>query len=148
MRPRHAPPVPGDAGGILVATHFVYSMAHKRQRSFQAFGWDLHDNRTRTAHPTGQHCWGRSNRAMLLGHTFFTQTAEKAVLCSMPPNGNNGAPPECSCCVGLKSLDGAATPPTSMALGMETTGGHLMRWNTQRARLLQQGCGDYQAFWD
>ena len=146
-RPRRAPPAPGHAGGILVATHFVYSMAHKRQRSFQAFGWDLHDARNRTSYEPGVKCWKRSNRAMLFGHTFFSQAEDKAVLCSMPPNGK-GEVPECSCCVGLKSLEGASTPPASHALGMETTGGHVTRWNQQRARLLQQGCGDYQAFWD
>ena len=33
-------PAPGPAAGFLVATHFVYSMALKRKRTFRAFAWD------------------------------------------------------------------------------------------------------------
>ena len=32
------PLAPGPSSGILVATHFVYSMALKRKRAFRAFG--------------------------------------------------------------------------------------------------------------
>ena len=63
---------------MLVATHFVYSMALKRKRAFRAFGWDFGDgrNRSTTAAYNGAagSCWKRNDRAILLGHTFFTQT--------------------------------------------------------------------------
>jgi hypothetical protein len=56
--------------------------------------------------------------------------------------------PECSCCVGLRSLDGANRPPGPSDVSMESTGGHAMRWNVQRAAKLASGCADYQMFWD
>ena len=69
---------PGPSAGMLVATHFVYSMALKRKRAFRAFGWDFGDgrNRSTTAAYNGAagSCWKRNDRAILLGHTFFTQT--------------------------------------------------------------------------
>ena len=144
-----AQPAPGPAAGMLVATHFVYSMALKRKRSFRAFGWDYADGRNRTRYPPGEACWRRSSKAMLFSHTFFAQTerAYKAVLCAMP----SGDAPECSCCVGLRSLD--ARPELGQQAGrggvrMETTGGIAMRWNSGRATKLAQGCLDYQMFWD
>jgi hypothetical protein len=70
----HVPLAPGPAAGILVATHFVYSMALKRKRAFRAFGWDLSDARNRSEED-GSSCFGRDKdgRAMLFGHTFFDQ---------------------------------------------------------------------------
>ena len=67
---------PGPAAGLLVATHFVYSMALKRKRTFRSFGWDLGDARPRANYTRGS-CWGRSNKGILFGHTFFTQTENK-----------------------------------------------------------------------
>ena len=148
---KRAPPAPGPAAGLLVATHFVYSMALKRQRSFRAFGWDLSDTRPRTNYTRGEACWKRSHKGMLFSHTFFAQTEQsRAVLCAMP----SGDGPECSCCVGLQSLkvpDGGGRrsmrgDPSQM--GMETTGGHRMPWIANRAAKLTEGCTDYQAFWD
>ena len=216
---RLAQPAPGPAAGILVATHFVYSMALKRKRTFRAFGWDASYSRNRTTYPPGA-CWqrcvigiptgalaataprgtaprgsaprgsaplqslspathdgrapapllvpfadgvnttgyvastlahtARSNKAMLFSHTFFAQAETfKAVLCALP-SGESG--PECSCCVGLKSVDASPHAPaaggSSSMASMETTGGAVLRWNTQRAAKLAQGCSDYQAFWD
>ena len=141
---RQAQPAPG-APGLLVATHFVYSMALKRKRSFRAFGWDSADGRNRTSYPIGSSCWRRSAKGILFSHTFFAQTAHKAVLCAMP--GGDG--PECACCTTLRALDGDAFhPPKDQALRMETTGGVTLRWNAARAAKLGQGCTDYQMFWD
>lgn len=60
--PTAAQPAPGAAAGVLVATHFVYSMAVKRQRAFAAFGWSLGDarNRSRSA-ADDDPCWRRSD---------------------------------------------------------------------------------------
>ena len=140
---RRVPPAPGPAAGMLVATHFVYSMALKRQRAFRAFGWDVADARNRTSYEPGEGCWRRSAKAVLFSHTFFAQTTEaKAVLCAMPGSDL----PACSCCVELRSLGDAGS--TRNRLEMESTSGHVMRWNHQRATKLVQGCTDYQAFWD
>ena len=142
----HAQPAPGPAAGLLVATHFVYSMALKRKRSFRAFGWDYGDARNRTRYPDGAACWRRSAKAMLFSHTFFAQLdAFKAVLCALP----SGEAPECSCCAGLqweaaRWADGGAGGTAVM----ETTGGMSTRWNVMRATKLAEGCTDYQAFWD
>ena len=146
-RGRQVQPAPGPAAGMLVATHFVYSMALKRKRTFRAFGWDAVPAGTnRTAYPQGDACWRRSQRGMLFSHTFMAQTESfRAVLCALP----SGSGPECSCCVGLKSLEPASGPHASrMSSMMETTGGAPMRWNSQRAAKLAQGCTDYQLFWD
>ena len=143
-RALQAQPAPGPAAGFLVATHFVYSMALKRKRSFRAFGWDAAGQQNRTHLPPGDSCWKRSSKAILFSHTFFAQTdAYKAVLCAMP--GGNG--PECVCCVGLKSLD-AKPSSASDTMRMETTGGATLRWSQARATKLAQGCTDYQMFWD
>lgn len=144
--PRRAMPAPGPAAGVLVATHFVYSMALKRKRSFKAFAWDAAaDERNRTRYAAGGACWRRAKKGILFGHTFFAQTDAKAVLCAMP----SGDEPECSCCATLKALEPAATS-NGGAYGhkMETTGGSSMRWMGMRAAKLQQGCADYQMFWD
>jgi len=68
------------------------------------------------------------------------------VLCAMP----SGDKPECSCCVGLRSLDAPASRVHD-GLAMETTSGHRLRWSHQRAKLMASDgatCADYQAFWD
>ncbi|KAL3910055.1 MAG: hypothetical protein SGPRY_009200, partial [Prymnesium sp.] len=79
-----SPLAPGPAAGLLVATHFVYSMALKRKRAFSAFGWDLADRRNRS-NPGGA-CFDRSDRGILFGHTFFDQLDQtKSILCSLPP---------------------------------------------------------------
>jgi hypothetical protein len=138
-------PAPGPAAGLLVATHFVYSMALKRKRSFRAFAWDAADGggRNRTAYPAGRACWRRSQKALLFSHTFLAQTQSKAVICAMP----SGDGPECACCVGLKSLE--VKPATaSGAMHMESTSGQRQGWNAMRASRLAQGCNEYQAFWD
>ena len=95
--------------------------------------------------PVGGACWRRAKKGILFGHTFFAQTDAKAVLCAMP----SGDEPECSCCATLKALEPAATS-NGGAYGhkMETTGGSSMRWMGMRAAKLQQGCADYQMFWD
>ena len=139
----------GHAAGLLVATHFVYSMALKRKRTFRAFAWDsaadgMEEHRNRTTFPDGE-CWHRSRKAILFSHTFFAQTTEaKAVLCAMPA----GDQPECSCCANLRTLEAAGQPPANARLGMEATSGSSMRWNSFRALKMQQGCADYQLFWD
>ena len=56
----------------------------------------------------------------------------------------SGDAPECSCCVGLKSLDQRGPPLANM----ETTSGAMVRWSMQRAARMAEGCTDYQAFWD
>jgi hypothetical protein len=145
--PRRAMPAPGPAVGVLVATHFVYSMALKRKRSFKAFGWDAADGRNRTRYPTGMACWRRARKGILFGHTFFAQTDAKAVLCAMP----SGDEPECACCATLKNLEPAATSGLQGGTdghSMMTTGGHAERWMASRATKLQEGCQDYQMFWD
>ena len=149
---RLAQPAPGPAAGLLVATHFVYSMALKRKRTFRAFAWDaVPAGVNRTWYPPGEACWRRSKRAMLFSHTFMAQTGRefKAVLCSLP----RGDGPECACCVGVTSVEGQAAArqqqhSSSLASSMETTGGYAMRWNAARASKLAAGCNDYQMFWD
>jgi len=132
---RQAMPAPASAKGILVATHFVYSMALKRKRTFQAFAWDS-SRSNRTEYSAGT-CWARSKKGILFGHTFFTQMENKVILCAMP--GTDTA--ECSCCAGLSSL----RKVQQAALKAETTSGR-----EQGSRHVPQleGCDDYQAFWD
>ena len=135
----HVPLAPGPAAGLLVATHFVYSMALKRKRAFRAFGWDLADGRNRTAEPLAT-CFGRAKRAMLLGHTFFDQTAKtKSVLCAMPSSEDE---PGCTCCAGLPAM--AGRPPRGYRF--ESTGGYAFNSPGHFASL--EGCNDYQLFWD
>jgi len=135
----HVPLAPGPAAGLLVATHFVYSMALKRKRAFKAFGWDLGDERNRSM-AAGQSCFSRSNLAMLFGHTFFDQTAAtKSVLCSLP----EGDAPACSCCAGLDTMQGAPSPS---GYRLETTGGSA--FNSPGHFKALEGCNDYQLFWD
>ena len=135
---RLAMPAPGPAAGLLVATHFVYSMALKRKRAFRAFGWDLGDARNRSAAPTDS-CWRRTDRAMLFGHTAFTDTPEtKSVLCALP----RGDEPDCTCCTGLPSIKG----PVGRSVQLETTGGAAIRNNQVVEKL--EGCNDYQLYWD
>ena len=131
-------PAPGPAAGLLVATHFVYSMALKRKRAFRAFGWDLGDARNRSAAPTDS-CWRRTDRAMLFGHTAFTDTPEtKSVLCALP----RGDEPDCTCCTGLPSIKG----PVGRSVQLETTGGAAIHNNMVVEKL--EGCNDYQLYWD
>lgn len=142
------PPAPGASGGILVATHFVYSMALKRKRAFRAFGWDLGDARNRSEDgPQG--CWARSEHAMLFGHTFFAQSEHKMVLCVMP----RGDEPACSCCQSLPSLVPleaamAATAPGGDAASarLESPAHRAVRTSGHFAAM--EGCNDYQRFWD
>ena len=134
---RLAMPAPGPAAGLLVATHFVYSMALKRKRTFRAFAWDAAShNRTTYA---GGSCWDRAQKGVVFGHTFFAQTEAKSVLCAMP----SGQESECACCAGMPSLkemqDGSS-------LELETTSGTKIRSNKHMAML--EGCSDYQSFWD
>mmetsp|Transcript_26202 Transcript_26202/g.72171 ORF Transcript_26202/g.72171 Transcript_26202/m.72171 type:complete len:372 (+) Transcript_26202:328-1443(+) len=137
-------PAPGAAGGILVATHFVYSKALKRKRAFRAFGWDLGDSRNRS--DLGS-CWSRSDEAMLFGHTFFKQMDTKTVLCAMPTEDA----PACSCCHDLPSLlmlesslgTAAATPD---AARLESSSKQAIRMHGHFAAM--EGCNDYQRFWD
>jgi len=131
-------PAPGPAAGFLVATHFVYSMALKRKRTFRAFAWDDAKGMNRTAFAPGS-CWSRSKRGILFGHTFFTQTDSKSVLCALP----SGDEPECSCCAGLPSLKSGSQ---GSALRAETTFGSAVRNARHFATL--EGCHDYQLFWD
>ena len=99
---------PGPAAGLLVATHFVYSMALKRKRAFRAFGWDLADTRNRSI--DSGHCFQRGERAMLFGHTFFDQLQQtKSILCSLPPRDD----PACSCCAGVGSAQAIIANPTT-----------------------------------
>ena len=86
---------PGPAAGMLVATHFVYSMALKRKRTFGAFAWD--HNASRRTHYDAGACWKRAEKGILFGHTFFGQQATKSVLCALP----SGQSSECACCEGL-----------------------------------------------
>lgn len=137
--PGHAPLAPGPAAGLLVATHFVYSMALKRKRAFRAFGWDLGDRRNRTTYDGGS-CFKRAQTAMLLGHTFFDQTSEtKSVLCAMPSNDDE---PACSCCTGLPSMSGKP----ARGFRFESTGGNGFSSPNHFQAL--EGCNDYQLFWD
>lgn len=87
---------PGAGSGFLVAPHFMYSMALKRERAFRAFGWDLRDARNRSDDGLPG-CWDRSDHATLFGHTFFAQSENKTVLCAMPRWGQ----PAYSCCESL-----------------------------------------------
>ena len=140
-------PAPGPAGGLLVATHFVYSMALKRKRAFRSFGWDLADRRnplyngTAQTWPTGgESCWRRSDRAMLFGHTAFTDTPEtKSVMCALP----RGDGPDCTCCTGLPSL---ARTEAARSARLETTGGSPIYSGEALTKL--EGCNDYQLYWD
>ena len=130
-------PAPGPAAGLLVATHFVYSMALKRKRTFRAFAWDAASH-NRTTYADGS-CWDRAQKGVVFGHTFFAQTEAKSVLCAMP----SGQESECACCAGMPSLkemqDGSS-------LELETTSGTKIRSNKHMAML--EGCSDYQSFWD
>ena len=128
---------PGPAAGMLVATHFVYSMALKRKRTFGAFSWD-HNSSSRTHYEQGS-CWKRAERGILFGHTYFGQMPTKSVLCALP----SGQAPECACCAGLPS----AKTLKSQALQLETTNGYRLR-NIQGHLQKLEGCGDYQLFWD
>jgi len=131
---------PGPAAGLLVATHFVYSMALKRKRAFRAFGWDLADTRNRTA--DGRGCFGRSDHGILFGHTFFDQTADtKSILCALPASD---AAPGCPCCAGLGTLKGQRTAGQDFTL--RTTAGR--RFGNRDLFNQLEGCADYQAFWD
>ena len=131
-------PAPGPAAGLLVATHFVYSMALKRKRAFRAFGWDLGDARNRSK-PGADSCWKRSDKAMLFGHTAFTSTPQtKAVLCALP----RGDEPDCTCCSGLPSIRG----PVGRSVQLETTGGSPVHNKDVIEKI--EGCNDYQLYWD
>ena len=133
------PLAPGPAAGLLVATHFVYSMALKRKRAFRAFGWDLSDARNRSDDAANS-CFGRDSRAMLLGHTFFDQTdSTKSVLCAMPPADG----PACSCCTGIGAM---AAREGHAGFRLETTGGNAFPTPGHFRQL--EGCNDYQQFWD
>ncbi|EOD24512.1 hypothetical protein EMIHUDRAFT_315431 [Emiliania huxleyi CCMP1516] len=125
-------PAPFPAGPS--ASHFVYSMALKRKRSFRSFAWDLADKRPRANYSQGK-CWDRSSKGILFGHTFFANTNTKYVLCAMPETDS----PACACCAGLN-------PFQSSKIEMETTEGRpLINRNQLKA---MAGCGDYQMFWD
>ena len=135
-----APLAPGPAAGILVATHFVYSMALKRKRAFRAFGWDLSDARNRSVEGAGS-CFKRAKHAMLFGHTFFDQTAStKSILCAMPPDEET---PACSCCTGLPSMADKGAP---RGFRFESTSGYA--FNSPGHFKALEGCNDYQLFWD
>jgi hypothetical protein len=136
------PLAPGPAAGILVATHFVYSMALKRKRAFASFGWDLGDGRNRSACGARSTCFDGPAKAMLFGHTFFDQTdAFKSVLCALP--GDDG--PSRTCCAGLASMaDGRAARDGRFRF--ETTGGRAIS-SPDHFRMLE-GCNDYQLVWD
>jgi len=145
--PTAAQPAPGAAAGVLVATHFVYSMAVKRQRAFAAFGWSLGDarNRSRSA-ADDDPCWRRSDTAILFGHTFFEQSPSKTVLCAMPKDGA----PACSCCRSLPSL---AAKDSALREKARAGGFVLESSNQHRIRVdghfsAMEGCNDYQRFWD
>ena len=131
-----APLAPGPAAGLLVATHFVYSMALKRKRAFRAFGWDLADGRNRTADASGS-CFSRSSQGILFGHTFFDQTTTmKSIVCSLPL----GDGPACSCCAGLGSMQ--ATEVGRGGYRLETTSG--AQFNNPGLFKALEGCNDYQ----
>ena len=55
---------PGASPGVLVAVHFVYSMALKRKRTFKAFAWDVNASH-RQAYAPGA-CWKRAQRGILV----------------------------------------------------------------------------------
>ena len=137
---RLAMPAPGPAAGLLVATHFVYSMALKRKRTFRAFGWDASPKHNRTSYADGT-CWERAQKGVVFGHTFFAQTEAKSILCAMP----QGQDSECACCAGMPSLQDLQKSD-SPALRLETTGGSSLRDRRHMATL--EGCADYQMFWD
>lgn len=133
-----APLAPGPAAGILVATHFVYSMALKRKRAFRAFGWDLADKRNRSMDEDGE-CFKRSSLSMIFGHTFFDQTdATKSVVCAMPV----GDGPACSCCAGVGPMQSLAGGRGSRGFRLETTSGSTFSSPTHFQTL--EGCNDYQ----
>lgn len=144
--PGRAPLAPGPAAGLLVGTHFVYSMALKRKRAFRAFGWDLGDTRNRTAPSLGgggASCLERAERGILFGHTFFDQTSGlKSIVCSSLPDE---AAPACSCCVGLDSMV-AKDKGSRGSYRLETTGGYGFSSPNHFKSL--EGCNDYQLFWD
>ena len=143
-----APLAPGPAAGLLVATHFVYSMALKRKRAFRAFGWDLGDKRNRTATApaagaAGAGCLDTSSRGILFGHTFFDQTdGLKSIVCASPPDEQA---PSCSCCTGLDSM---VTRAGGRGYRLETTGGSTGGFNPRSHFQALEGCNDYQLFWD
>ena len=71
------------------------------------------------------------------------------MLCALPSEVG-GPGPECSCCIGLGSLQEAAQAEEAGPGGatrLETTGGRLTRWSKNHAAKIE-GCGDYQLFWD
>ena len=140
--PGRVPLAPGPSGGLLVATHFVYSMALKRKRAFRAFGWDLADERNRTLDGgDGRSCFKRSNRAMLFGHTIFDQTAQtKSVLCALPSGNADDSQPACPCCAGLPSMQRLSGGRAGYRL--ETTGG--AGFNSPGHFPALEGCNDYQ----
>ena len=143
----HVPLAPGPASGLLVATHFVYSMALKRKRAFRAFGWDLADGRNRSFPSTDDSCFKRSHRAMLFGHTFFDQTRHtKSVLCALPSDGDDNDDPACPCCAGLGTMQELAGGRTPRGFRLETTGGSAFSSPGHFQAL--EGCNDYQMFWD
>ena len=73
---------PGPAAGIVVATHFVYSTALKRKRTFRALGWDAPPAANRTRFTPGA-CWSRARKGILFGHTYLTySSSSKSVLCA------------------------------------------------------------------
>ena len=147
------PFAPAHAAGVLVATHFVYSMALKRKRAFRAFGWDLADQRNRSTGGQAP-CWDRSDRGVVLGHTFFTQTKRKAVVCALPPSEE----PTCSCCASVPTVvpggpaggkgkgGGRRVGVGGGRFSIESTSGFRVRDNGVLPAL--EGCNDYQLFWD
>ena len=92
---------PGPAAGIVVATHFVYSTALKRKRTFRALGWDAPPAANRSSFAPGE-CWGRARKGILFGHTYLTySSSSKSVLCALP----TAERPECACCEPMPSLE-------------------------------------------
>ena len=140
--PGHAMAAPGPAAGMLVATHFVYSMALKRKRTFTAFAWDapaqpIRGNRTTYANGD---CWARSDKGIIFGHTFFAQLPTKAVVCALPAAGQA----ECSCCSALPSV---SELKNNNLPKMQSTSGYPTGGARKRLQTLE-GCDDYQMFWD
>ena len=135
-------PAPGPAAGILVATHFVYSMAQKRTNAFRAFAWDLADDAHNRSTPNAD-CFTTAKRGILFGHTFFPQLhRSKSVLCALPDDDMSFS---CNCCLGLPSLVEKETRH-ELPNSLQTTGGNLKVIPTHFANL--EGCRDYQMFWD
>lgn len=136
-------PAPGPAAGLLVATHFVYSMSSKRTNAFRSFGWDLADVRNRSA--VAPDCMATAERGILFGHTHFGQLAHaRSVLCALPPAEG---PPSCPCCVGLPSLKGAESRGELPRSGLYQS---TIGASKSSPRLFEslESCEDYQLFWD